>query len=363
MMRSLRSPALLLCLALVANAGSGAAPVSEPLWAYGYETAPKPGDKAVPQAPPSRELRKNEPAAEQTRPRSVAGSKASYSLVDIRDAHTAVDWFPEDHPPMTEVVLHGPAKMGPQSKACALCHLPTGKGRPENAPVAGLPVKYFIQQLEDFKSGARASADPRKPNVPTMHVLADAMTPEEMKAAAEYFGAMPWTPWTRVVETDLVPKTRIVGNLFLPLSAEKTEPIGARIIEVPEDEEQSETLRNPRSGFVAYAPKGSLQRGQALVRTGKDAVSANQKTATPPKAVACITCHGEDLRGMNDVPGIAGRSPSYLVRQLYDFQAGTRRGPGAALMLPSVEHLTNDDFIAIAAYVTSLAPPTKAEGR
>ena len=78
--------------------------------------------------------------------------------------------------------------------------------------------------------------------------LARALTDEELKAAAEYFGSLKWTPWIRVVETDQVPKTRIVGNLFLPLEKAKTEPIAGRIIEVPENEEQSETYRNPHSG-------------------------------------------------------------------------------------------------------------------
>jgi cytochrome c553 len=369
-MRLLRSRAhpfaLLLAFAALGGgpsyaASGGATPAAaqpEPLWAYGYATPPAPGDKAIPQAPPSRALRPNEDAAEQTRPRSVAGSKAAYSLVDIRDAHTAVDWFPGEHPPMSEIIRHGPAQLGPAAKACALCHLPTGKGRPENAPVAGLPAAYFIRQLEDFKSGARASADPRKPNVPTMALLAAAMTPEEMKTAADYFGAMQWTPWTRVVETDFVPKTKLVNNMFLPLSTERTEPIGHRIVEVPEDEEQSEILRNPHSGFIAYVPTGSIARGKALVTTGNDSSAPTDKTASA-KTVACTTCHGADLLGQAEVPGIAGRSPSYLVRQLYDFQAGTRHGPQAALMQPSVVHLTNDDFIAIAAYVTSLVPPGK----
>jgi cytochrome c553 len=57
------------------------------------------------------------------------------------------------------------------------------------------------------------------------------------------------------------------------------------------------------------------------------------------------------------MPGIAGRSPSYLVRQLYDLQQGTRRGKWAPLMAPVVAKLTNDDMVAIAAYVASLAPP------
>src|SRR5579885_657609 len=56
----------------------------EPLWAYGFSAVRKPGETAAPQNPPSRRLRSNEPAEEQTRGRSVEGSRASYSLVDIR---------------------------------------------------------------------------------------------------------------------------------------------------------------------------------------------------------------------------------------------------------------------------------------
>src|SRR5581483_9398124 len=50
---------------------------NEPLWAYGFETVRKPGEEAAPQNPPSRRLRPNEDATEQTRPQSVAGSRAS----------------------------------------------------------------------------------------------------------------------------------------------------------------------------------------------------------------------------------------------------------------------------------------------
>ena len=136
-----------------------------------------------------------------------------------------------------------------------------GKGRPENAGVAGLPPAYFLRQIQDFRSGRRRSSDPRKPNTNTMIELAKSLSDEEMKAAAEYFGSMKWTPWIRVVETDLVPKTRIAGNLFLPLEQAKTEPIGARIIEMPENEEQAELYRNPHSGFIAYVPVGRQGSG------------------------------------------------------------------------------------------------------
>ncbi len=336
-------------------ARAAAAGEPEPLWAYGFLTPPAPGDKAAPQASPSRDLRKNEDPGEQTRLRHVEGSTAAYSRVDVRDGGHVIDWFPGDHPPMPRIIVNGPVAMGTAARGCGSCHLPTGKGRPENAPVSGLPVAYFIRQIEDFRSGARQSADPRKPNTVTMATLARAMTDEDVRIAAEYFGAMPWTPWTRVVETDLVPRTRISGNLFLAIEKERTEAIAGRIIEMPEDEEQAEGLRNPRSGFVAYVPIGSLKKGENLVLTG--GVSVTDGKIVPGKTTACITCHGPDLKGLADVPGIAGRSPSYLVRQMYDLQQGKRKGPSAPLMQPVVANLNGDDLVAIAAYVTSLVPP------
>lgn len=343
------------CIVLGA-AGVRAAGEPEPLWAYGFLTPPAPGDKASPQGAAARGPRPNQDAAEQTRPRRVDGSSAAYSLVDIRDATNVVDWFPDDHPPMPSVIAHGPAAgVGTTARGCASCHLPTGKGRPENAPVAGQPVAYFLRQIADFRSGARHTVDPRKPNTPTMIALAKAMTDDEMKAAAEYFGAMKWTAWIRVVETDLVPKTKISGNLFLATEAARTEPIAGRIIEMPENEEQAETLRNPHSGFVAYVPVGSIRKGENLVKTG--GMSIVDGAIVPGKTIMCMTCHGPDLMGLADVPGIAGRSPSYLVRQLYDLQQGTRKGTSSPLMQPIVANLTGDDMVAIAAYVASLVPP------
>jgi cytochrome c553 len=155
---------------------------------------------------------------------------------------------------------------------------------------------------------------------------------------------MKWTPWIKVVESATVPKTHINGGLFLKNDGNDTEPIGDRLIEVPEDAEATEILRNPRSPFIAYAPPGSLKKGETLVTTGAG------------KTVQCGTCHGADLRGMGPVPGIAGRSPSYLVRQMYDMQAGTRKGQWTELMKPVVEKLSAEDMLTIAAYCASRQP-------
>jgi cytochrome c553 len=156
---------------------------------------------------------------------------------------------------------------------------------------------------------------------------------------------MKWTPWVRVVETDTVPKMESRGGIWIPLEGNEKEPIGVRIIETPENPERTEILRDPRSGFIAYAPRGSIKKGEALVQAG-----GNGRT------LACGPCHGADLEGLGPVPGIAGRSPSYLVRQMYDMQAGARHGEWTELMKPVVAKLTDEDFVNIAAYVSSRAP-------
>src|SRR5439155_20036020 len=81
----------------------------EPLWAYGFTEPAKAGDKAQPQAPPTSKPRPNEDLDEQMRPRQAEGSTASYSVVQIRDLHNVIDWFPADHPKMPYVIEHGPA--------------------------------------------------------------------------------------------------------------------------------------------------------------------------------------------------------------------------------------------------------------
>jgi cytochrome c553 len=288
----------------------------------------------------------------------VDGSSASYSLVDVRDGSSVIDWFPGEHPPMADVIAHGPARAGAARRGCGSCHLPTGQGRPENAPVAGLPVTYITRQINDFRHGQRYTADPRKANTNTMIQLAKALTDDELNEAAGYFSSLKWRPWTRVVETNMVPKTKVVGDLFIATEQAKTEPIDGRIIEVPENEEQSELVRNPHSGFVAYVPVGSVKKGKDLVTTGGMRIVNNE--IVQGKTTACGTCHGPDLMGVADVPPIAGRSASYIVRQLFDMQKGSRNGASAQLMKLAIQRLTKEDMVAIAAYVSGLVPPSAA---
>src|SRR3982074_28654 len=262
---------LALVFALVGASTLLAQAPQPPAWAYATPTPPPAGAPATPAPAPDTSIKQ------------LPGSTLTFTRQQISDGFGPADWFPSDHPAMPDIVPHGKR---PDARACALCHYPNGKGRQENAGVSGLPVSYFIQQMNDFRSGVRKSADPRKANTNAMITIAKAMTPDEIKASAEHFGSMKWTPWVRVVEADRVPKMVSRGGIWIPLEGNEMEPIGAGIVARPENPERTEILRDPRSGFIAYAPVGSIKKGEALVRRGNNG-----------KTVECGLCHGADLQG------------------------------------------------------------------
>jgi cytochrome c553 len=270
----------------------------------------------------------------------LPGSTVGMTSAQVRDAFNVPDWHPDNHPAAPDIVLHG---RKPAVIACGYCHLPNGLGRPENAGLAGLPAAYIAQQLADFRSGARASSDPKLVPPALMDAVAKAATDDEVKAAAAYFSSLEPKPWIRVVEAATVPKTHIAGYMLVPDADGGSEPIGQRIVETPENLTRTE-LRDSGSGFVAYVPPGSIARGERLV------------TAGGGKTTPCGVCHGADLKGVGPVPQLAGRSPSYLVRQLYDFRNGARAGAWSPLMQGVVRDLTPADIVDIVAYTASRRP-------
>jgi cytochrome c553 len=282
-----------------------------------------------------------EPEQDDGMPKHVPGSKQAFTLSEIQNLYSVPDWHPDDHPEMPDIVAHG---REPGVYACAYCHLPNGQGRPENTSLAGLPAEYIVQQMADYKAGLRRSSESQSLPASFMLAIGAAATEPEVEEAAAYFSSITPQRWIRVIETDTVPETTVVGWMYAPVMNGRVEPIGQRIIEVPEDYERTE-LRDFRSGFIAYVPIGSVDKGKHLVKSG-----GNGKTQP------CAICHGDDLRGLGPVPPLAGRSPSYLVRQLYDLQTGTRKGRWSPLMEAAVAQLSVEDFIAIAAYAASLDP-------
>jgi cytochrome c553 len=271
----------------------------------------------------------------------LPGSKASYTKAEIGDLFVVPDWYPDIHPPMPGIVAHGTK---PDVYACGHCHLPNGQGRPENASVTGLPAAYIVQQMADFKNGLRKSSDPEMLSVTNMVKLSKSISDDEIKASAAYFSSFKLKPWIRVLEVEHVPKTKPEGGMMVVIDGGGTEPIGDRVIEVSENLERTE-LRDPTSGFIAYVPKGSLEKGRDLVMTG-----GNGKT------MSCTMCHGSDLKGTGSIPSIAGRSPSQMARQIIDFQTGARNGSMAPMMKGVVAKLTIEDIVAITGYLASQAP-------
>ena len=272
--------------------------------------------------------------------RKVPGSAKSYTQGQIDDLYNPPDWFPEEHAPMPQVIQHG---RGKQTPGCASCHLASGLGHPESANLTGLSVSYLLRQINDFQGGRRTDERQR------MSTIAKGLTEEDAKQAVEWFASLKPSVWEKVIETDTVPKTYVSeGHRRYVRPGGETEPIGNRIIEVPQDPVRI-TSRDPHCGFIVYAPVGSVARGEALVTTGGSG-----------KTFACVICHGPSLTGHDEVPDIAGHSPDYIVRQLYGFQTGARTSSMAQLMQAVVANLSQDDMVAIAAYLASRPPRSEA---
>jgi cytochrome c553 len=305
-------------------------PAGLPEWAY---TPPVPGAPPPPSALPT----------DDNAFVKIPGTDRTFTRGQLRAQKETMDWYPEDRrgtPP--NVVRFGKEGV----RQCTLCHLPDGSGRPENAPISSLHPAYFVQQMQDFRDGVRKSADPRKANTNTMIGFAKATTPEEDRAAAEYFAQQPYPRRMKVIESKTAPKVRMQGGMHMaipPNEGGEMEPIKAdEIVEVPDDNLRAEA-RDTRMTWTAYVPPGTLNRGKQVATKAQ-----------------CAVCHGANLEGIGPVPPLAGRSPSYTMRQLFDFKTGARRGPWGELMRPVVANLSVQDLTAVSAYAASIQPPTVA---
>ncbi len=273
--------------------------------------------------------------------RHVPDSKVTYPVSQTRNLFFVPDWHPDDHGPMPAVVARG--RM-PAVYACGFCHRATGSGGPENASLTGLPFDYIVAQLRDYRSGVRSTALPDRRPQRLMIEGSKNLTDEEIFEAAAYFSALKPKKNIRVIETDTISQPVVANWTWVHHKTSISEPLGSRVIEVPEHLEDFES-RDARTTFVAYVPPGSLKRGEALV-SGK----------LPNRTTACTTCHGANLKGMTVAPPIAGRSASYGMRQLYEFKVGLRTGGNAALMKSVLEKLNNDEMRDIVAYLASQSP-------
>ncbi len=297
------------------------APVAAFAWAY-------------PVAPPG--LPRPDPTALHT----AEGADPSIKLTmrQVGDPFGPPDWFPKEHPAMPPIVAHGEK---PHVPACILCHLPNGNGHPESASISGLTAKYIIEQMHAFRDGDRQNI-----RAPAMIEMADAISEKDLREAANYFAHIPRSQqkWIRVVETSRAPANHpgAGGARFFDKGAE-TVPVPPDMIYEVAESEQVE-LRNDHVGFVDYVPMGSLAKGRVVAMGNRGQFRS------------CGSCHGDDYRGHEDAPRLAGRSAYYLIRQLADMRAGYRKGSALGQMKDIVPKLSDADILNVAAYMASQNP-------
>ena len=243
---------------------------------------------------------------------------------------------PAAQPGVPMIVLAG---KGADVRPCNTCHTPSGMGQPESANIRGLNAAYFTRQMQDFKSGARGG-----PRSAAMAGFAKNMSDDDIKEVATYYSGLKAAQWTRISESNVAPKTMVGRNSQrTKLEGTDTEQVGNRIIEFANSPAAVRQMAEP--AFIAFVPPGALNGGRTLVSTGGAG-----------KTQACSGCHGDKLQGAEDIPGIAGRSPVYIARQIYSFKNGVRKGPMADIMKTVVGKLSDDDVVQIASYVSSLDP-------
>jgi len=271
----------------------------------------------------------------------IPDSTEKFTQARINDPFNAPDWRPTAHIPMPDVVARG---RKPAVMACAYCHTPTGQGRPENSALAGLPEAYIKEQLADFRSGKRQPTGPEV-YLPSWNMMriAKAMTDAEIEESARYFAQQKLKRRQYVIESLRIPRAERAAWIYEEVPG--TEDLEDRLLEVTNELVRHER-RDDRLEYTAYVPPGSIGRGKRLVVTGDGG-----------KTQPCATCHLANLKGTDKIPPIAGRQPTYLLRQLVAFRNGTRAGDAASQMAPVVEKLTLNDMIDVAAYLGSLYPP------
>ncbi len=270
----------------------------------------------------------------------LPGSKLRFSPAQIADRTHAVDWRPGSHPPAPPIVMQG---RGPGGMACGYCHLPAGEGRPENAALAGLPADYIARQVADMRSGARKPGKAGWGPGEFMQAVARAASPADVTAAARYFAAGRFVSRVRVVERERIPPMTADGFVYRRASGRGAVLLGERIVEGPDNFERFE-LRDSTLTYTAFVPPGSIGRGRVLASTGGGG-------RTQP----CGSCHGSRLEGALGPP-LAGRSPTYVFRQLNAFKTGTRNSAAGAPMKAVTAGLSTRDMIDLAAFVAASKP-------
>ncbi len=287
------------------------------------------------------------------------------------------------------VAASGDADAGKAKAAtCAACHGADGIGASDSFPnLAGQHADYIVKQLKAFKSGDR--------NDPLMAPMAAALSEQDMADLAAHFSALPrngasqdsdsanasgaansapvaYVPSPAAGKSlyELGDASRSIGAcigchgsegnsevlIYPNLANQHPEYIAKQLMNFKSKDRVNYAM-NQFAGSMTQDDIADMAAYFADPAAVANVVSRRVMPAAPvtaeviagkAKAATCAACHGAD--GNSPValyPKLAGQSADYIVKQLQEFKAGSRKDP---VMGPMAAALSEQDMLEIASY-------------
>lgn len=274
-----------------------------------------------------------------------------------------------------------------KAATCAACHGANGIGASDTYPnLAGQHSDYIVKQLKAFKNGDRKD--------PLMAPMAAPLSEQDMADIAAYFAALPsdgasqdvggsdagtaiaapvaYVPNPAAGKSlyELGDASRSIGAcigchgsegnsdvlIYPNLSNQHPEYIAKQLLNF-KNKSRVNYAMNQFAGamteddiadMAAYFKDPAAVANVAPRKVMPVAAITEEVIAGKAKAASCAACHGADGNSPVAIyPKLAGQSADYIVKQLQEFKAGTRKDP---VMAPMAAALSEQDMLEIASY-------------
>jgi len=287
------------------------------------------------------------------------------------------------------VAASGDADAGKvKAAACAACHGSNGIGSTDTYPnLAGQHSDYIVKQLKAFKAGDRKD--------PLMGSMAAPLSEQDMADVAAYFAGLPRSVATAdsgAADTGATASAAPVAYVPNPAAGKSLYELGdasrsiGACIGCHGSEGNSDVLIYPNlanqhpeyiakqlnnfknkdrvnyamnqfaggmteddiADMAAYFADPAAVANVVSRRVMPVAAVTAEVIAGQTKAAVCAACHGADGNSPVAIyPKLAGQSVGYIIKQLQEFKAGTRKDP---VMAPMAAALSEQDMLEIASY-------------
>ncbi|WP_085300532.1 c-type cytochrome [Cognaticolwellia mytili] len=287
------------------------------------------------------------------------------------------------------VAASGDADAGKvKAAACAACHGSNGIGSTDTYPnLAGQHSDYIVKQLKAFKAGDRKD--------PLMGSMAAPLSEQDMADVAAYFAGLPRSVATAdsgAADTGATASAAPVAYVPNPAAGKSLYELGdasrsiGACIGCHGSEGNSDVLIYPNlanqhpeyiakqlnnfknkdrvnyamnqfaggmteddiADMAAYFADPAAVANVVSRKVMPVAAVTAEVIAGQTKAAVCAACHGTDGNSPVAIyPKLAGQSVGYIVKQLQEFKAGTRKDP---VMAPMAAALSEQDMLEIASY-------------